>query len=351
MHHSHEIYMQRCLTLAQMGAGAVATNPMVGAVLVHDGIIIGEGYHQKWGDPHAEVVCMDSVKKENKHLVPHATLYVSLEPCSHYGKTPPCADLIIRENIKKVVVGCTDPFGLVAGKGIEKLQKAGVEVIVGVLEAACIALNKHFFTFNTRHRPYITLKWAQSADCKIAAQKFTRLKISNEYSARLVHRLRSQHMAILIGTNTALFDDPELTTRHWPGQTPVRLVVDKLLRLPASLRLFDGQHPTIVFNLLRHRHHYNLTYYQIAEDSNLVHQIVQALYSLKLNSVLVEGGTQLLQSFIDAGLWDEAIVITNQRLAVGEGLPAPQLHNHALQKVETLFNDTVHTYTNHLNNK
>lgn len=343
--------MQRCLMLAQMGAGNVAPNPMVGAVLVHNGIVIGEGYHQQYGGPHAEVMCIDSVKSENRGLIPDATMYVSLEPCAHFGKTPPCADLLIHQNIKKVVVGCRDPFTKVSGKGIQKLEQSGAEVIVGVLEKECVEINKHFFTFNTLHRPFITLKWAQTANCKIANSNFRPLQISNAYSARLVHRLRSQHMSILVGTNTALFDNPQLTTRHWPGQSPVRLVVDKTLRLPASLQLFDGSHPTIVFNLLRHQKHYNLMYYQISDDSSLVNQIVQALYVLKLNSVLVEGGTQLLQSFIDEKLWDEAIVITNEQLIVNNGLPAPQLEHQQLVGVEQLYGDTIHTYTNHSNSK
>ena len=341
--------MLRCLQLAQMGAGNVAPNPMVGAVLVHNDIIIGEGYHQQFGGPHAEVECIESVKRENKGLIPEATMYVSLEPCAHFGKTPPCADLLIHENIKKVVIGARDPFSKVAGKGIEKLEKSGAEVVVGVLEEACQQLNKHFFTFNTHHRPFITLKWAQTADCKIANGNFSRLHISNARSARLVHRLRSEHMSILVGTNTALFDNPELTTRYWPGKSPTRLVVDKLLRLPASLHLFDGQHPTIVFNQLKHQQHYNLSYYQLSTDSSIVHQIVQALYTLKINSMLVEGGTQLLQSFIDEGLWDEAIVITNENLTVNSGLSAPQLQHQHIREVENFLTDTIRTYTNNLN--
>ncbi len=343
--------MHRCLQLARLGAGQVAPNPMVGAVLVHNKTIIGEGYHRQFGGPHAEVACIKSVAEEVKHLIPESTMYVSLEPCAHFGKTPPCADLLIHQKIKKVVVGSRDPHGKVAGKGIAKLQKSGAEVIVGVLEEECRQLNSHFFTYYTAHRPYITLKWAQTADCKIAQGNFRRLHISNEYSARLVHRMRSQHMSILVGTNTALFDDPELTTRYWPGKTPVRLVVDKKLRLPASLKLFDGQHPTIVFNELRHHQHYNLSYYQVAADSSLVQQIVQALYSLKIDSLLVEGGTQLLQSFIDEGMWDEAVVITNEQLTLQNGLPAPQLQYQQVVKIESVQNDSIRIYSNYLNKK
>ncbi len=331
--------------LAQLGEGTVAPNPMVGAVLVHQDRIIGEGYHQKWGEAHAEVNCIRSVAEEDRHLIPQSTIYVSLEPCAHVGKTPPCADLIIAQQIPKVVVGCRDPFTLVAGKGIEKLQAAGIEVVVGALEKKCIELNKRFFTIHTAHRPYITLKWAQTADGKIANGNYSRIRISNEYTNRLVHQWRSQEMAILVGTNTALFDNPELTTRLWPGPNPIRLVVDMNLRLPASLKLFDGEHKTIVFNQLRHQEHHNLLYYQVTTDTSLVHQVVHALYQLKIHSVLVEGGAQLLQSFIDEGMWDEARVITNEQLIVGTGLPAPQLHHHALKSAEPVFSDTIRTYT------
>ena len=231
--------MHRCLELAQLAAGNTAPNPMVGSVLVHNDKIIGEGYHQVYGQAHAEVNCISSVKPEHQGLIPQSTIYVSLEPCAHFGKTPPCADLIIKHQIPKVVVGCRDPFVQVNGKGIEKLQAAGIEVTVGVLEKECKELNKRFFTFHTEHRPYIILKWAQTADLKIAAEDYGRVLISNAQSNRIVHKWRSEEMAILVGTNTALFDDPELNTRLWPGGHPIRLVVDMNLRLPSSLKLFN----------------------------------------------------------------------------------------------------------------
>lgn len=337
--------MQRCLQLAHLGAGAVAPNPMVGAVLVHNDVIIGEGYHRQWGGPHAEVECLSSVKKEAEHLIKQATLYVSLEPCAHFGKTPPCADLVIEQGIKKVVVGCRDPFSLVAGKGIEKLKAAGIDVMVGVLEKECAELNRHFFTYHTLQRPYITLKWAQTANGFIANGNFKPLAISSAHTARLVHRCRSEHRAIMVGTNTALFDDPQLTTRFWPGRHPLRVVLDKSLRLPASLRLFDGQHPTLVFNCIQHSEHYNLTYYQLSRDEDLMEQIAKALYNLKVDSLLVEGGAQLLQSFIDAGLWDQAMVITAEKLNITNGINAPQLHHHQCTGQETIFTDTIRTYT------
>ena len=214
----HYTYMQRCLQLAVLGAGNVAPNPMVGAVLVNNGDIIGEGYHQQYGGPHAEPNCINDVPVEMKHMIPGSTLYVSLEPCAHFGKTPPCADLIIKTGIKKVVVGCRDPFSKVDGKGIDKLRNAGVEVIIGEWENECKELNKRFFTFHTKSRPYIVLKWAQTANGKMAAEGEDRLLISNDYTNRLVHKWRSEEAAILVGRNTALMDNPSLTTRLWKGK-------------------------------------------------------------------------------------------------------------------------------------
>jgi diaminohydroxyphosphoribosylaminopyrimidine deaminase/5-amino-6-(5-phosphoribosylamino)uracil reductase len=344
-----ETYIKRCLYLARIGEGNVAPNPMVGAVLVHSDTIIGEGYHQVWGGPHAEVVCLQSVRPHNQHLIKEATLYVSLEPCAHFGKTPPCADLIIRHGIPNVVVGCTDSYREVAGRGIDKLKKAGIAVTVGVLERQCRRLNKRFFTFNEQRRPYITLKWAQTADGMIAHANFKRAFISNEYTARVVHRWRSQEMGIMVGTNTALFDDPELTTRYWPGRNPTRFVLDKTLRLPASLKLFDGQHPTVVFNSIKHHTHPNLMYYRLDPTTCPLPQVANALYELKIHSVLVEGGAQLLQSFIDAGMWDEAKVITSRNTVLGKGLRAPLLQQHQLLHVDSIHTDVIHTYA-HQNN-
>lgn len=333
--------MHRCLQLARSGAGQVAPNPLVGAVLVHDGRIIGEGYHQRYGQAHAEVNCIASVKPGDRHLIPHSTLYVSLELCAHFGKTPPCADLIIKQKIPEVVVGCRDPFVQVNGKGIEKLQAAGVKVYPGVLEDECKALNKRFFTFHLSHRPYIVLKWAQTADGKISSGSRERLLISNEYSNRLVHRWRSEEASILVGTNTVLADDPELTTRLWPGASPVRLVVDKELKLPPTLKLFNRQVKTIVFNTIKHGEEDNLLYYQVTRDVSMVHQLVHALYQLNIQSVLVEGGARLLQSFIDEGLWDEARIITSPKPA-GAGLPAPHYPDALTMHEWKLAGDTIH---------
>jgi diaminohydroxyphosphoribosylaminopyrimidine deaminase/5-amino-6-(5-phosphoribosylamino)uracil reductase len=351
----HELYMHRCLQLAPLAGGDVAPNPVVGSVLVHNNRIIGEGYHMQYGKAHAEVNCMASVKEADLSLIPQSTLYVSLEPCAHFGKTPPCADLIIERGIRKVVVGCRDPFVEVNGKGIEKLEAAGIEVELGVLEKECKELNKRFFLFHTEHRPYVTLKWAQTADGKIAAEGYGRVLISNAYTNRMVHKWRSEEAAIAVGTNTALFDDPELSTRRWPGKNPVRVVVDMHLRLPSSLKLFSGDIPTIVFNLHKHTLPFEkisaqdlqvigVGYYQVTEDVSLVDQMLNGLYRIGIQSLLVEGGTQLLQSFIDAGVWDEAKIICNAGLEIGSGLPAPVLKRASLQKKETVFGDAIRYY-------
>lgn len=332
---NHDLFMHRCIELAQKGAGYVAPNPMVGAVLVHDGVIIGEGYHPQYGGPHAEVNCIASVTEANKPLITASTMYVSLEPCAHFGKTPPCADLIIANKIKKVVIGCRDPFTEVNGKGIEKLQAAGIEVMTGVAENECKELNRRFFTFHTKQRPYIILKWAQTADKKIAAAKSERLFITNEYTDKLVHKWRSEEAGILIGTNTALADNPMLTTRKWNGASPIRLVLDMRLRLPETLHVFDKRTPAIIFNTVKQEETLNLSYCLLKNDAKLVPQLCNALYKRNIQSVIVEGGAKLLQSFIDENIWDEANVITNTGLTAEDGLAAPVLANE--KKVNELL--------------
>lgn len=345
--------MHRCLQLAQLGAGHVAPNPMVGAVLVHDGRIIGEGWHQQYGGRHAEVNALDAVREEDKALIPQSTLYVSLEPCAHFGKTPPCTDLIIHHKILKVVIGCRDPFKEVDGKGIEKLITAGLEVITGILENECIELNKRFFTFHTKQRPYVILKWAQTADGKMAtpspdgvtsAFPMPRLIISNEYTNRLVHQWRSEEAAILAGKNTALYDDPELSTRLWPGPSPVRLVIDTQLKLPSTLKLFNRQIKTIVFNTIKHKEEDNLLYYQLKDKEDLLPQIMDALYQLQLQSVLVEGGARLLQSFIDKGIWDEVRIIKNEELIINHGLDSPRLAKAMKISAMKIIDDCIEYY-------
>ncbi len=338
--------MRRCIHLAMLGAGNVAPNPMVGAVLVYDDRIIGEGYHHKFGESHAEVDCISSVKKEDEYLIARSTLYVSLEPCAHYGKTPPCADLIISKFISKVIVGCRDPFEQVNGKGIEKLKQAGVEVVMDVLEAECNDLNKTFFTFNTRHRPYIILKWAQSKNQRIANGDFSRALISNEISNRLVHKWRTEEAAIVVGTNTAIQDNPALNNRYWVGKNPVRLIMDINLRLPSSLKIFDRQQPTIIFNGLKNEEDENLKYIKLDKEQSVPNQLMQCCYGLKLQSILVEGGSKLLQSFVGENCWDEARVIENSILFIENGVCAPTLSNQHLVKTDTILTDSVSWYQN-----
>ncbi len=344
------MYMERCIALARLGAGFVAPNPMVGAVLVCSDHVIGEGYHQQYGKAHAEVNCIsDAAVKHSAEdfdaILQKSTLYVSLEPCAHFGKTPPCADLIISKKIPAVVVGCRDPFKEVDGKGINKLLAAGIRVQSGVMEEACKELNKRFFTFHIHKRPYVILKWAQSADLKIAAGD-ARVFITNEITNRLVHKWRSEEASILVGTNTAMVDNPSLTNRLWSGNNPVRLVIDRSLRLPESLRLFDSAVNTIVFNSKKHGETGNLMFYKIQERLPLARQVCDALYQLQIQSVLVEGGSRLLQCFIEEGLWDEARVITNEALFIGEGIAAPQLNTAGVAGNTKILSDTIRYFNN-----
>jgi diaminohydroxyphosphoribosylaminopyrimidine deaminase / 5-amino-6-(5-phosphoribosylamino)uracil reductase len=340
-----EKYMSRCIQLAKFGAGNVAPNPMVGAVLIFENKIIGEGYHQKYGEAHAEVNCINNVDEKDKPLIQKSTLYVSLEPCAHHGKTPPCADLIIKNKIKKVVIGCQDIYKEVAGKGIEKLQNAGVEVVTGVLEKESKDLNKRFFTFHQKQRPYIILKWAQSANGKIGSNNNQRILISNDYSNRVVHKWRSEEAAILIGTNTALKDKPFLTTRLWKGNNPVRIVIDKELKLPLAGNLFSKETNTIIFNFVKNSIEEDLNFIKINKENSL-QEMLLSLYQLNIESVLVEGGAKTLQSFIDEGFWDEARVITNEKLLIENGIAAPEMRDFLFVNQEKYFNDRINYYQN-----
>jgi diaminohydroxyphosphoribosylaminopyrimidine deaminase/5-amino-6-(5-phosphoribosylamino)uracil reductase len=335
--------MQRCIQLAKKGAGNVAPNPMVGAILVYNDLIIGEGFHKKYGEAHAEVNCVNSVKEDNEHLIEKSILFVSLEPCAHFGKTPPCTNLIIQKKIKKVVIGCQDIFKEVSGKGIQKLNDAGIEVVLGVLQKECLELNKRFFTFHQKQRPYIILKWAQSINGKIGSLKGERILISNDYSNRVVHKWRSEEAAILVGTNTALNDNPSLTTRLWKGKNPVRIVIDKELKLPSSLKVFNNDTDTIIFNKIKNGSDSNIRFIKIDSD-NFLQFILHSLYNLNIQSVLVEGGAKTLQSFIDKGLWDETRVITNKKLIIEDGVDAPQLKEAVLEKQEKYFSDLISYY-------
>jgi diaminohydroxyphosphoribosylaminopyrimidine deaminase / 5-amino-6-(5-phosphoribosylamino)uracil reductase len=338
-----EKYMSRCIQLAKSGAGNVAPNPMVGAVLVYENEIISEGYHQKYGEAHAEVNCINNIDEKNNSLIEKSTMYVSLEPCVHHGKTPPCADLIIKNKIKKVIIGCQDIYKEVAGKGIEKLRNAGIEVVTGVLENECKALNKRFFTFHQKQRPYIILKWAQSVNGKIGSHNNERILISNDYSNRLVHKWRSEEAAILIGTNTALKDNPSLTTRLWKGKNAVRIVIDKNLRLPSSLKIFNTETETIIFNFIKNTFEKNLHFIKL-NTKDFIKEMLHSLYENNIQSVLIEGGANTLQSFIDAGLWNEARIITSEKIILENGISAPEMKNFSFIKQEKYFNDRIDYY-------
>lgn len=347
--------MHRCIELARLGKGNVSPNPMVGAVLVYEDLIIGEGYHKQYGESHAEVNCIRDAElryntgrlnlAKNFHtILENCTIYVSLEPCAHFGKTPPCADLIIKKKIPKVVIGCRDPFEMVNGKGIEKLQAAGIDVITAVLEADCIALNKRFFMFHLKLRPYIILKWAQSEDHKISGYEGTAIRISNAFTNRIVHKWRSEEASILVGTTTALLDDPLLTTRLWVGNNPVRLVIDMDLKLPTSLQVFNNASRTIIFNTIKHEQQENNYYYKLSNDLPFLQSLTDALYQLNITSVLVEGGAKLLKTFINSNIWDEARIITNNELSIYNGTNAPVLSKAVLTESRIINSDTIRIF-------
>jgi len=325
----HEIYMRRCLELAEPGKGWVSPNPMVGAVIVLDGKIIGEGYHQKYGEAHAEVNAVNQVISTYDNyadLLKKSTIYVSLEPCAHYGKTPPCADLIIKHQIPKVIVGCRDPFDQVNGKGIEKLQAAGVEVVLGILEDECRWLNRRFFTKVQKHRPYVILKWAQTEDGFFAPADNKQFWITGIESRKLVHQWRGEEDAILIGTKTASIDNPQLNVRYGEGRSPKRVVIDRKLKLDADLNIFDQSVDTFIFNEVKTDVDGKNKYISLEDFDNYVPQyILYQLYLQDVQSVIIEGGAHTLNKFIEAGLWDEARVFTGNAI-LKDGIKAPQIN-------------------------
>jgi diaminohydroxyphosphoribosylaminopyrimidine deaminase/5-amino-6-(5-phosphoribosylamino)uracil reductase len=316
--------MSRCIALAKNGLGTTYPNPMVGSVIVYEGKIIGEGWHKKAGEPHAEVNAVNSV--HDKSLLKKATIYVSLEPCSHFGKTPPCCDLIIKNKIPNVVIGTVDPNIMVAGNGIKKLIEAGVHVTIGILEDECNELNKRFFTFHQKKRPYILLKWAQSQDGFIAPLEKLEKKpvwITNTYSRQLVHKWRTEEQAILVGTQTVIDDNPKLNARDWYGNNPVRIVLDQHNRIPKENAVFDNQTKTIVFSNSENTISEENTIFEVIDfKQNIARQIVDSLYKHNIQSVIIEGGLQTLQTFIDANLWDEARVFTG-KTNLEKGIKAP----------------------------
>lgn len=342
-----EKYIKRCIQLAKNGLGTTYPNPMVGSVIVYDGQIIGEGWHKKAGEPHAEVNAVRSVK--DKSLLTKATIYVSLEPCSHFGKTPPCCDLIISNGIPNVVIGTVDPNIQVAGKGIKKLMEAGVNVTVGVLEEECYQLNKRFFTFHNKKRPYIILKWAESQDGFIAPIQKKENKpvwITNQYSRQLVHKWRSEEQAILVGTQTAIDDNPKLDVRDWTGNNPIRIVLDASRRIPENNQLFDNQIKTIIISKTATEiSTENCIFENINFDSDIAIQIANILFQHQIQSVIIEGGAKTLQTFIDANLWDEARLFKGSTL-IQNGKKAPNF-SIGENKKQRLVNDELLIIRNH----
>jgi len=334
--------MTRALELAYLGIGEVEPNPMVGCVIVFNGKIIGEGFHQKYGQAHAEVNAIASVK--NQALLKESTLYVTLEPCAHYGLTPPCSDLIVTKQIPKVIIGTIDPFAEVSGKGIEKLRKAGIEVEVGFMEKECREINKRFFTYHEKKRPYIILKWAQTQDGFIDMERTAKnygepTWITGNLALRLVHKIRSEEGAILVGRKTAEKDDPSLTVRHWCGRNPLRVVLDGQLQLPKTLHLFDHSEKTMVFNQLKSEEKDNLIFIKCFESENQIGQILSKLFSEDILSVIIEGGLSLIESFINANLWDEAHIFTGNKF-FSDGVKAPKIKGKLVDS-EQLDNDQL----------
>ena len=349
----HEKFIRRCIQIAKKGFPEAMPNPSVGAVIVYKGKIIGEGYTSTYGGAHAEVNAINSVNQ--KELLRESTLYVSLEPCSHHGKTPPCSDLIIREKIKKVVIGAVDPYAEVAGRGIQKLQNAGHKVITGVLEKECIDINKRFFTFHLKKRPYIILKWAQtdnrylSPDQKdINNSNPQPFWITNSYSKQLVHKWRAEEQAILVGTNTVINDNPKLNTRQWEGKNPVRIVLDATLRIPRTYAIYDDSIPTIVITDVSNTSiptYNNIIFEKIDFSTAVGIQICNILYKHSIQSLIVEGGKKTLNTFIKESLWDEARIFTSKKTVINNGLKAPEISGK-LERIDSINGDQLKIITN-----
>lgn len=345
----HEKYINRCIELAKNGLGTTYPNPMVGSVIVLDDKIISEGWHKKAGEPHAEVYTINSVK--DKTLLKEATIYVNLEPCSHYGRTPPCANLIVECGIRNVVVGVIDINSEVSGSGVAHLKNNGCNVLVGVLEKACLKLNKRFFTFHNKKRPFIILKWAETKDGfidKLRDEKSTNSPnwISNQYSQQLIHKLRAEEHAILIGTNTAINDNPRLTTRSWKGENPIRVVLDATLKIPENSNLHDGTVETIILTkkLPDKRFSEKVIFEKLSIDKSVPKQICEVLYKHEIQSVIIEGGGRTIQGFIEENLWDETYVFVGNAL-FENGLIAPELKK-VPNDIQKISNDTLNFYVN-----
>lgn len=343
----HNLYMRRCLQLAANGLGLVYPNPMVGSVIVYKGRIIGEGWHHKAGEAHAEVNAIHSVKE--KELLSKATLYVNLEPCSHYGKTPPCADLIIENRIKKVVIGSIDTHHRVGGKGVKRLKEHGIEVIHSIMERECRELNKRFFTFHEKNRPYVILKWAQSKDGYIfpdqtKAESGAPFWISNKYSLQRVHQLRSEEASILVGKNTVLHDNPRLNLRHFDGNGILRLAIDRKLELPSDRHIFDNAVKTVIYNEKIDEVKDAVQYVKLDFEEEVIAQIMKHLHHLEIQSVIVEGGAYTLERFIESGIWDEAMVFEGDQI-FNEGIKGPDIGVIPFVH-QKILNDDIYLFKN-----
>ena len=336
---NHEFYIQRCIQLANLAKGKTYPNPMVGSVIVYNDTVIGEGYHKKAGEPHAEINAIASVA--DKNLIPESTIYVTLEPCSHYGKTPPCALKIKELGFKKVVIGILDSHDKVNGKGIQILEDARIEVETGILNEKCRELNKRFFTYHEKKRPYIILKWAESSD-KFIDKDFKPTQIGNEITKQWMHQLRAEEHAIMVGTTTALSDNPTLTTREVKGRNPIRIVIDLNLKIPSTHHIFNTEAETIVLNSFKEEQTENIKYVKI-ETSNFISSIGKVLYENQIQSVLIEGGALLLQQFIDAKMWDECFIIKNNSLTLENGTKAPEF-NYEPREVSIFESNTIEHY-------
>ncbi|MEQ9468745.1 MAG: bifunctional diaminohydroxyphosphoribosylaminopyrimidine deaminase/5-amino-6-(5-phosphoribosylamino)uracil reductase RibD [Ekhidna sp.] len=332
--------MQRALELAELGRGSVSPNPMVGCVIVHGDKIIGEGYHQKYGEAHAEVHAINSVQDHS--LLAESTAYVTLEPCAHHGKTPPCADLLIEKKLRQVVIASRDSFKQVDGKGIEKLHEAGIAIEVGLMEKEALELNKRFFTSIRKERPYVILKWAQTSDGFVARENYDSKWISNSYSRQLVHKWRTEEDAILVGKNTAIHDNPTLTARDWEGRNPIRILLDSNLVTKKDANLFNDDAPTLVFNSSKEGKEKNIEWIKV--DLNNPWSVLGKLHERKIQSVIIEGGSQVLNSFIHENCWDEARVFTSQK-TFGKGIAAPEIEGEITQN-EAIFDDQLTIYKN-----
>ena len=342
---SDEYYMRRCLDLAQKAKGHTAPNPMVGAVLVYNDRVVGQGWHHYYGADHAEVNCLKNVPESDKHLIPESVMYVNLEPCAHHGITPPCANRIVEEQIKRVVIANTDPFDQVSGRGIEILEQDGVTVETGMLEMEGKWVNRRFFCFHSQKRPYIILKWAKTKEGFIAPADLSRIQITGAATQQLVHRWRTEEGAIIVGSNTAMNDNPQLTSRLWPGKQPLRIAIDRKVRLPATHHLFDNTAATWIINDHKETLEGNVHHVMLRFDDTLLSQLMERLYHANILSLIVEGGAELLTTFVRQGLWDEARIFTGNTV-IPDGIPAPSPLNENVAFTTTVGEDLLQLLVN-----